>query len=168
MKTITILASCAAVLLAISVAAWQTYESNDYLEAPHTSILDGLEGRHAAAVKFENAAFGDCIVQHAWIQKGISVSWRQVFGIDFDERRQDVAFVHVLVRSKEEAKAPDLALIDKTTRSWFFGGAGSWIEMDTGRVWLTTTQSDYPTPETLEFSCGNAIMKASVLPTRDG
>jgi len=170
MKRFALLAAAVVAVLIASAVAYRGYRVNTSTSDTSTAVSSDesqAQGRLLAKLRFDAPSFGDCSVHDAWLEKSSTFVTRSWFGIRLGKETIPTAAIHVVLNIPKDPfqSAESLSFDETNPTASSLGLTGSFtqtVTINAKRYWLFGSNTVFPPPAVMQFSCGTAKAHATL------
>lgn len=170
MKRLFLFLALVVVVVVLALVAYRGYRVNASTSDVSTAVSSDesrAQGRLLAKLRFDAPSFGDCSVHDAWLEKSSTFVTRSWFGIRLGKETIPTAAIHVVLNIPKDPlqSAESLSFDETNPTASDLGLTGSFtqtVTINARRYWLFGSNTVFPPPVVMTFSCGTANAHATL------
>lgn len=163
-----------AMVVAVLIASAVTYRgywvntSTSDISTAVSSDESQAQGRLLARLRFDAPSFGECSIRDAWLEKSFTSVTRGWFGIRLGGETIPSTAIHAVLHIPADPfRSVESLSFDETnptaSRLGLTGSFTQTVTINAKRYWLFGSNTVFPPPAVMKFSCGEAHSNATLM-----
>lgn len=171
MKKFTLFAALVVAAVIVSAVAYRGYWVNASTSSTSTALSSDqsqAQGKLLARLRFDAASFAECVIHDAWLEKSSTLVTRGWFGIRLGSETVPTTAIQAVldVPADPLRSMGSLSFDEANPTASSLGLTGSFaqtITINAKRYRLFGSNTVFPPPAVMKFSCGDAHANATLM-----